>query len=245
MGIADLFRAIEGQFDMIIGHIGARKGSKGVPGKNFRDMVGKPLIDWSLDLLVHSDRIDIIIVSTDDERIYEHALTKGAFDIGLRPDELSTDSASKWNVWQHSAAKAEEAFGPITAFVDLDCTSPLRLPEDIDNALDLYFDQKPDMVMSVCDARKNPYFNLVEPDETGALHVSKPLPGNVVARQHAPVVYEHAASTYVVRPDYLKTATFLYDGRVIPYVMPPERCIDIDAEFDFKMVEMLMKEQQK
>jgi len=163
---------------MIIGHIGARKGSKGVPGKNFRDMVGKPLIDWSLDLLVHSDRIDIIIVSTDDERIYEHALTKGAFDIGLRPDELSTDSASKWNVWQHSAAKAEEAFGPITAFVDLDCTSPLRLPEDIDNALDLYFDQKPDMVMSVCDARKNPYFNLVEPDETGALHVSKPLSGN-------------------------------------------------------------------
>ena len=245
MGIADLFRAIEGKFDMIIGHIGARKGSKGVPGKNFRDMVGKPLIDWSLDQLVHSDRIDIIIVSTDDERIYEHALTKGAFDIGLRPDELSTDSASKWNVWQHSAAKAEEAFGPITAFVDLDCTSPLRLPEDIDNALDLYFDQKPDMVMSVCDARKNPYFNLVEPDETGALHVSKPLSGNVVARQHAPVVYEHAASTYVVRPDYLKTATFLYDGRVIPYVMPPERCIDIDAEFDFKMVEMLMKEQQK
>lgn len=99
--------------------------------------------------------------------------------------------------------------------------------------------------MSVCEARKNPYFNLVEPDESGALHVSKPLPGNVVARQHAPVVYEHAASTYVVRPDYLKTASFLYDGRVIPYVMPAQRCIDIDEEFDFKLVEMLMKEALK
>jgi CMP-N,N'-diacetyllegionaminic acid synthase len=230
---------------MIIGHIGARKGSKGVPGKNFRDMMGKPLIDWSLDQLIQSDRIDAIVVSTDDERIYEHAVNKGALDIGLRPDELSTDGASKWNVWQHSAQKAEEAFGPLSAFVDLDCTSPLRLPQDIDNALDLFFVEKPDMVMSVCDARKNPYFNLVEPDETGALHVSKPLPGNVVARQHAPVVYEHAASTYVVRPDYLKTASFLYDGRVIPYVMPAQRCIDIDEEFDFKLVEMLMKEALK
>ena len=132
-----------------------------------------------------------------------------------------------------------------TAFVDLDCTSPLRLPQDIDNALDLFFAENPDMVMSVCDARKNPYFNLVEPDESGALHVSKPLPGNVVARQLAPVVYEHAASTYVVRPDYLKTASFLYDGRVIPYVMPAKRCIDIDEEFDFKLVEMLMKEALK
>lgn len=230
---------------MIIGHIGARKGSKGVPGKNFRNMVGKPLIDWSLDPLIHSDRIDAVVVSTDDERIYEHALAKGALDIGLRPDDLATDGASKWNVWQHSLEKAEDAFGPIEAFLDLDCTCPLRLPSDIDNALDLFLDQSPDMVMSVCEARKNPYFNLVEPDATGALHVSKPLPGNVVARQHAPTVYEHVGSVYVVKPQYLKTATFLYDGRVIPYLMPAERCADIDAEFDFKIVELLLKERQE
>ena len=60
---------------------------------------------------------------------------------------------------------------------DLDCTSPLRLPKDITGALTLFQTAQPDMVMSVCEARKNPYFNLVEPDETGALHVSGPLPG--------------------------------------------------------------------
>jgi N-acylneuraminate cytidylyltransferase len=98
------------------------------------------------------------------------------------------------------------------------------------------------MVMSCCDARKNPYFNLVEVGETGSLQVSKPLPGNVVARQQAPTVYEHAASTYVVAPSYLRSAGFLYEGHVIPYVMPTERCLDIDTEFDFKIVEFLIKE---
>ncbi|MDP5358938.1 MAG: hypothetical protein NWR52_02130, partial [Paracoccaceae bacterium] len=43
---------------MIIGHIGARAGSKGVPNKNFRMMHGKHLIDWSLDQLLDSDRVD-------------------------------------------------------------------------------------------------------------------------------------------------------------------------------------------
>jgi len=229
---------------MIVGHIGARKGSKGVPGKNARPICGKPLIDWSLDQLLAASRVDAVVVSTDDEALLEHALVKGALDIGLRPAHLATDTAGKWGVWQHALGEAEARVGPFDAFLDLDCTSPLRLPEDIDNALDLFFAEHPDMVMSCCEARKNPYFNLVEPDETGALHVSKPLPGGVVARQQAPVVWEHAASTYVVAPEYLKRAKGLFEGRVIPYLMPPERCIDIDSEFDFRIVEFLLKERE-
>ena len=227
----------------ILGHIGARKGSKGVPGKNFRDLAGKPLIDWSLDQLLASPRIDAVVVSTDDERIHAHALAKGALDIGLRPAHLATDAAPKWGVWQHALAAAEAALGgPVDVFVDLDCTSPLRLPEDLEGALDLFAREQPDMVMSVCEARKNPYFNLVEADETGALHVSKPLPGGVWSRQAAPKVWEHAASTYVLRADYLRHAGSIYEGRVIPFEMPPERCLDIDTPFDFKLVEMLMAE---
>jgi len=227
---------------MILGHIGVRKGSKGVPNKNFRDLYGKPLIDWSLEQLLAHHRIDAVVVSTDHPDIYAHALAQNTLAIGLRPDHLATDGAGKWGVWQHALAASEQLIGPVTTFVDLDCTSPLRLPKDIDAALDLFAAEKPDMVMSCCEARKNPYFNLVEPDESGALHVSKPLPGGVVARQQAPQVYEHAASTYVLDPDYLRRADALFDGRVIPYVMPAERCIDIDSELDFKMVSFLMKE---
>ncbi|PSL19440.1 cytidylyltransferase domain-containing protein [Shimia abyssi] len=228
---------------MILGHIGARKGSKGVIRKNFRDLCGKPLIDWSLDQLLEHPMVDGVVVSTDDEEIYDHAVAKGALDIGLRPAHLATDEAPKWGVWQHALDAGEAALGqPVSAFLDLDCTSPLRAPEDITGALRLFADERPDMVMSVCEARKNPYFNLVEPDETGALHVSKPLPGGVWARQAAPTVYEHAASTYVVDPNYLRRAETIYEGRVIPFEMLPERCIDIDSPLDFKMVEFLMND---
>ena len=228
---------------MIIGHIGVRKGSKGVPGKNFGTICGKPLIDWSLDQLFANPRVDTVVVSTDDERIHEHALARGALDIGLRPAHLATDTAPKWGVWQHSLAETEARVGPADAFLDLDVTSPLRIPADIDGALDLFFAQEPDMVMSSCEARKNPYFNLVEPDETGALHVSKPLPGGVWARQDAPVVYEHVGVVYVVAPDYLRRAETIYEGRVIPLVLPAERCHDIDSPHDFRLVEFLLSEQ--
>jgi N-acylneuraminate cytidylyltransferase len=226
---------------MILGHIGARKGSKGVPGKNTRPIAGKPLIDWSLDQLLAHPRVGAVVVSTDDPDLYAHAVKRGCLDVGLRPAHLATDTAGKWGVWQHALAASEALAGPVEAFLDLDCTSPLRLPEDIDGALDLFFRDRPDMVMSCCEARKNPYFNLVEPDASGALHVSKPLPGGVVARQQAPVVYEHAASTYVVSPDYLRRSNGLWDGRVIPFLMPPERCLDIDTPFDFAMVEWLLE----
>ena len=229
---------------MIVGHIGARKGSKGVPGKNVRPIAGRPLVDWSLDLLLASPRVDAVVVSTDDPVLRDHALSRGTLDIGPRPAHLATDTAGKWGVWQHALAEAEARLGPATAFLDLDCTSPLRLPEDIDGALDLFFAARPDMVMSVCEARKNPYFNLVEADATGALHVSKPLPGGVVARQQAPKVWEHAASTYVVAPDYLRRAGAIFEGRVIPFEMPPERCIDIDTELDFRIVEFLLTERE-
>ncbi|SFM70751.1 acylneuraminate cytidylyltransferase family protein [Shimia aestuarii] len=228
---------------MILGHIGARKGSKGVPGKNFRDLCGKPLIDWSLDPLLENPQVDAVVVSTDDEEMYAHAVAKGALDIGLRPAELATDSAPKWGVWQHALEASQAMLGQeVTAFLDLDCTSPLRLPEDITGALDLFASAAPDMVMSVCESRKNPYFNMVEPDETGALQVSKPLPGGVWARQNAPVVYDHVGVVYVVAPDYLRSAETIYEGRVIPFVLPAERCLDVDSPLDWTMVEFLMKE---
>ena len=227
---------------MIVGHIGAREGSRGVAGKNFRTICGRPLIDWSLDQLFSSDRIDRVVVSTDSEEIYSHALARGALPMGLRPAHLATDTAAKWNVWQHSLDASEALAGPVEVFVDLDCTSPLRLPEDLASALDLFASKRPDMVMSCCVARKNPYFNLVEMDETDALRVSKPLPRSVVARQQAPLVYEHAASTYVIDPVYLRRSESLFEGRVIPYVMPPERCLDIDSELDFRVVQFLLQE---
>ncbi|MEM0977105.1 MAG: acylneuraminate cytidylyltransferase family protein [Pseudomonadota bacterium] len=231
---------------MIIGHIGVRGGSKGVPGKNLRPLCGKPLLQWSLEHLRDHPRVDHLVLSTDDPEMHALGQDFGCLDIGLRPTELAQDTSSKWEVWQHSLSQVEDLFKlSLTAFVDLDATCPLRDLEDIGNALSLFEREAPDMVMSVTPARKNPYFNLVEPGPDGGLQVSKKLPGNVVSRQEAPTVYEHAGPVYVVAPSYLKSAGWLYEGRVLPYVMPAERCFDIDDPFDFKLVEWLMSEKLK
>ena len=73
---------------MILGHIGVRAGSKGVPGKNFRMICGKPLIQWSLDQLFANTRIDKVVVSTDSPEIYDHCVAQGTLPIGLRPGLL-------------------------------------------------------------------------------------------------------------------------------------------------------------
>lgn len=228
---------------MIIGHIGARAGSKGVPNKNFRILHGKHLIDWSLDQLFANDRVDHVVVSTDSPDIHAHAVRRGCVDIGLRPTHLATDTAAKWNVWQHALEETEKQTGPADAFLDLDCTSPLRLPQDIDAGLDLFEQERPDMVMSCCESRKNPYFNMLETDEAGALHVSKPLPHGVVARQQAPMVYDHVGLVYVVRPDYLRSAASLFEGRVIPLIVPNERGLDVDSPFDWDVIAFLLGRQ--
>lgn len=229
---------------MILGHIGARMGSKGVPGKNGRPIAGKPLIDWSLDQLLANPRVGAVVVSTDDPHLYAHAIARGTLPIGLRPAHLATDTAGKWGVWQHALQVSEPLLtGPVTAFLDLDCTSPLRLPGDIDAGLDLFEAEAPDMVMSVCESRKNPYFNMLELDPQGRLQVSKPLPGGVLARQQAPQVWEHVGMVYVVAPGYLRRAASLFEGRVIPLPLPPERCHDIDTPHDFRLVEFLLREQ--
>lgn len=228
---------------MIIGHIGVRAGSKGVPGKNFRVMQGKHLIDWSLDQLFACERIDHVVVSTDSVEIYEHAVARGCLAMGLRPAELANDTAGKFNVWQHALGAVEKLVGPVDVFLDLDATSPLRLIEDIEGALDLFAAEAPDMVMSCCVSRKNPYFNMLEVDETGSLHISKQLPGNVVARQQAPMVYDHVGLVYVLRPGYLKTADRLFAGRVIPYLVPEERSLDIDSPLDWEIVAFLLGRQ--
>jgi len=228
---------------MIIGHIGARGGSKGVPGKNFKNLHGKPLIDWSLDQLIACPQIDHVVVSSDDPAIYEHGLKRGGLDIGIRPEHLANDTAGKWGVWQHALAEVEKRTGPVTTFVDLDCTSPLRLQEDLDGALALFQAEQPDMVMSCCESRKNPYFNILELDDTGALHVSKPLPGGVVARQQAPKVLDHVGLVYVLNPDYLRRAASLFEGRVIPYEVPGARGLDVDSPIDWDIIEFLMGRQ--
>lgn len=220
--------------------ISARGGSKGCRGKNLRPLLGKPLIAWSIRQALECPEIDRVVVSTDSETIADTAIRYGADVPFLRPRELATDTAGKWAVWQHALEACEEHYGePVDIYVDLDCTSPLRDIRDISGAISQFTRSGADAVFSVCPARKNPYFNMIEVVD-GCQKLCKELKVPVVRRQDAPAVYEHVASIYVLSPDYLRRGDGLLSGCTQGYDIGADKSLDIDSEYDFTIMEYLM-----
>ena len=224
--------------------IGARGGSLGVPGKNIRPMLGKPLIVWSIEHALATLEIDRVVVSTDSPAIAKVAKEAGAEVPFMRPESLAGPEVGKFQVWQHVLVACENHFGEqYECFVDLDCTTPLRDPEDISKAiaqLRAGRSRGVDAVFSVCQARRNPYFNMVEPDQNGAMRFSKTLPKRVLCRQDAPPAFDHVGAVYVLVPEYLRRANHLLDGHAEGYEVGPEKSLDVDSELDFALVEFLM-----
>ena len=226
----------------IIFSICARGGSKGLPNKNISEFMGMPLIAVTIQQAKLSKYCNDIYVSTDCKDISNVVQEAGAKCIQLRPEHLSDDHASKFDVWKYHLNFIESNLKiNFNYFFDLDCTCPLRTTEDIDNMIDSFLKiDNYDGVITVCDSRKNPYFNMLEA-KNSVLKVSKELPDNIIRRQDAPQVIDHVASMYLFRTNYIRQAKSLFEGRVIGYKVPYERSIDIDSESDKKMVEHLYK----
>ena len=225
--------------------ISARGGSRGLPGKNIRRLLDKPMIEWSIEQALATPEIDRVVVSTDSEAIATVAIAAGAEVPFVRPDYLSTSEAGKFDVFKHALLSCEEHYDEEYEFyLDLDCTSPLRDVDDISACIARFREVRKhgvDGVFTVCDARKNPYFNLLETDKSGALKICKNLPSTIVRRQDAPPVYEHVASIYVFSPEYIHSASYLLDGHTEGYDIGSEKSLDVDSDLDFLLVEYLMK----
>jgi CMP-N,N'-diacetyllegionaminic acid synthase len=222
--------------------IGARGGSKGLAGKNIRPLLGKPLIGWSIEQALACPEISRVVVSTDSAEIAATAIAFGAEVPFMRPEHLANDSAGKWEVWQHALEACDQYYPePIDLYVDLDCTSPLRDVSDISKAIAQFKASKLDAVFSVCEARKNPYFNMLEL-KGQRLQICKALPAPIVRRQDAPKVFEHVASIYVLSPIYLRSGSGLLSGQTQGYDIGTSKSLDVDSEFDFQLIEYLMRQ---
>lgn len=219
----------------------ARGGSTGVPGKNIRNLLGKPLIVYSIEQALAHDGIDHVVVSTDDPAIAEVARAAGAEVPFMRPAELATSTAPKIPVIEHLVDWWEKAGRDVTTIIDLDPTSPLRAQEDITACLGL-LDADTDVVITGYPAEKNPYFNMVELDAASHARLVKTPEGPVAGRQLAPAVYSMNASIYVWHRHTLNLG--LWNGRTRLHIMPKERSVDIDSEIDFRLVELLMQDQR-
>jgi CMP-N,N'-diacetyllegionaminic acid synthase len=154
---------------------------------------------------------------------------------------LASDTAAKLPAIRHCLETAEEALATrFEILVDLDATSPLRLPEDIRGVVELLEAEPNANVITGAVARRSPYFNLVERGADGTVALSKPSARAIVRRQDAPSCYDMNASIYAWWADDFRAAPAVFTERTRLYVMPEERSLDIDSEHDFGVVEFLM-----
>ncbi len=225
-----------------IAFIFARGGSKGLPGKNIRLLANKPLIAWSIEHAQAVKRIERVIVSTDSEEIAAIARQYGAEVPFIRPSELAQDNSPEWLAWRHALTYIIETTGALPdVMVSIPTTAPLRSPQDIENCLDVYQTGNTDVVITITDAHRNPYFNMVVKniDNTVKL-VNSPEKTHINRRQDSPDVYDMTTVCYVVDPVFVMNHTSIFEGSVKSVHVPRERAIDIDNLLDFKIAESLL-----
>lgn len=221
--------------------IPARGGSKGLPEKNIKKLLGKPLIAYTIAHAKKSKYIDRIIVSTDSIKIAEIAERFGAEVPFIRPKRLASDNSSTIDVLLHATDCMEKKENYLfDILVLLHVTAPLRNTEDIDKCIKLLLKKNVDNVFSVMSAHRNPYFNMVEVSKGGKVMLVKE--GDFATRQSAPKVFDINASVYVWWKDVFKKGRSILSDKTHIYIMPKERSIDIDDAIDFKIAEMLLKD---
>lgn len=224
-----------------VAFIFARGGSKGLPGKNTRLLGGKPLIAWSIERALEVERINRVIVSTDSEEIATISRDFGAEVPFMRPVELATDESPEWLSWRHGLVYLRETTGEIPeVMVSIPTVAPLGLAIDIDNCLDEYGKGLSDVVITMTDAHRSPYFNMVKGNPDGTFGLVNTSGSGVIRRQDAPIVYDMTTVCYVANSEFVMSHDSMFEGRVGAVHVPNERAIDIDSLLDFQVAEYLL-----
>lgn len=220
--------------------IPARGGSKGIPRKNIKPFDGKPLIYYTIDTARAVCNDEDICVSTDDAEIISVVEEYGLKVPFVRPAELATDTAGTYEVLLHALDFYEKKGNHYDALVLLQNTSPFRTAEHLKEALKLYTPDV-DMVVSVKECAANPYYCVFEENNEGFLHVSKG-DGTIFRRQDAPKVYEYNGAIYIINPESLKNQHMHQFKKRVKYVMDEMSSFDLDTMTDWKIAEMIKKE---
>jgi len=223
----------------------ARGGSKGIPGKNIKPLNGKHLIAYTIEIaqaFALKYEADIAL-STDSAEIKNIAAIYNLHTPYVRPKELATDTASKIDAISDLVQFMQVQTNKVYDFViDLDVTSPLRNIQDVENAYHILKKNEEALnIFSVNQARRNPYFNMVEEAESGFFNTVKD--GKVFkSRQKAPKVYDMNGSIYVYRKKFFDDKWDVSTTNAsIVYIMQ-HICFDLDEKEDFIIMEALLKE---
>ena len=220
--------------------IAARGGSKGVPRKNLKIIAGRPLIAHTIRKALKSKIFSHVIVSTEDKSIASIAKRNGADVPFLRPKYLATDNATTIDVILYTIKKLESMNYKFDVIVNLDVTVPFLRIKDVIGAIDLLNRKKCDGVFGVYKQHLNPYYNMVEKDSNGFLHIVKPLKNKPKSRQSAPIVYQ-MNGLHVMRKNSIKKSKTWYMPKILPFEIPIETGLMIVRNFEFQIAKHMFK----
>jgi D-3-phosphoglycerate dehydrogenase / 2-oxoglutarate reductase len=225
-----------------LGVIPARGGSKSVPRKNIAPVHGKPLITYTIEAAQRSRLLTHFLVSSDDAEIMAVARQYGAPVPFIRPAELATDTAPSLPVVQHAVGEMERIHGITYDYVVLlQPTTPLRLSEDIDAALEKLAATGADSVISVCDvgAYHPARMRQIVDDRLVELPIREPK--EMARRQDLPPVYIRNGAIYAVKRDVVMLQNSMSGSDCRPYIMPEERSVNVDSKLDLLLAEILLR----
>lgn len=219
--------------------IPARGGSKGLPGKNIKDLLGKPLLAYTVEAAREAKGISQVLISTDDKEIAEVATRFGAECPFMRPAELATDTAKSIDTYLFTVGKMEEIKGKkIEEFMILQPTSPLRNSKHIDEAIQLFRSKDADSVVSYVEEAHpiNWHRYLNEEGKLEDVFQDHAL----LNRQEYRKTYYPNGAIYIFKHELVKQGAY-YSDKSFAYVMDKKYSVDIDTQEDFDYAEHLLK----
>lgn len=224
-------------FDNLLFIIPARGGSKGIPKKNIKLFLGKPLIQYSIEFARNFVSDNNICLTTDDEEIIKCAKKLHLEVPFVRPDILATDTADTFGVLKHAYSFFKNHRNKqFEAIVLLQPTSPLRETKHLEEAINLY-NSDIELVVSVCESPSSPYFSMFEEEEDGFLKICKGK-GIYTRRQDAPKTYEYNGSIYIINKVAIETKnSFKELTKKVKYLMDNYYDTDIDTLEDWNYAE--------
>jgi len=230
------------QKNEVLGLITARGGSKGLPRKNILYLAGRPLIAWTIEAALQSGSLSRVILSTDDTEIAEVGRQWGAEVPFFRPVELASDNSLSIDSVLHAVQwlADNENYQPEYVML-LQPTSPLRSPKDIQKAIQIRQDKQADSVVSVTFVHQHPDWMKAISPEGYLVGISAPEQPSA-RRQDLPPVYALNGAIYLIKREALLAQKSFVVERTLAYLMPPERSLDIDTLWEFRLAELIMQE---
>lgn len=219
----------------------ARKGSTRLKNKNRKFLNGKPLIQYSIDIAKKIKKIKKIFISTDDPNIKKIGIKNKCIIIN-RPHYLATKNSPEWLSWRHAVDFVYKYYSKDNfTFLSIPTTAPLRKKIDLMNCIKKFKKKNLDCLLTITKVNHSPDYNMLYTFDKKIFPFEKIKKKKFSNRKDIKSCFVITTVAYVVKSNFIKKKSNFFEGKIDYHIVPQERSLDIDTNFDFKLASILSK----